>query len=114
MYVANTLRTHTLCKHTAAKSEAPEERRSSVTEDETKISKPKKEKSDKKPPSKKKEIKSLKASALPPVESTQPPPGPMVALGRPKEKLAKRPRDTLLAKSGQPPPEKKVKGNQGE
>ncbi len=108
--------THT---HTVGKAEAPSEehRNSSFTEDDpAKPSKPKKDKADKKSSStKKRDSKSSKVLVGPPVESIQPPPGPMVALGRPRDKPVKRARDPLLAKSGQPPPpEKRVKGNGGE
>ena len=51
--------------------------------------------------------KGSKPIPSPPMES-QPPPGPLVALGKPMEKVLKRPRDILLQK-GQFPPEKKAK-----
>ena len=80
-------------------------------EDSSKILKLKKDKSEKKSLGKKKSSKLLLS---PPVESAQMPPGPMVALGKPKDKLVKRQRDPALQKSGQPPLEKKAKGNGGE
>ncbi|KAL5483956.1 hypothetical protein EMCRGX_G020377 [Ephydatia muelleri] len=55
----------------------------------------------------KKDPKKGKPIPSPPMES-QPPPGPLVALGKPIEKVLKRPRDILLQK-GQLPPEKKAK-----
>lgn len=74
------------------KTKSSEERRNSSTSDNStfKITPTRKEK---KSPGKRKEGgKGSKGDNGPPPESMQPPPGPLVALGRPKDKAVKRPR----------------------
>lgn len=83
-----------LCDFSTAKGKSAEERRSSATDDNlsatTKTAGTKKEK---KSTGKKKEGgKGGKGDSGPPPESIQPPPGPLVALGRPKDRVNKRPR----------------------
>lgn len=72
-------------------------------------------KKEKKSSGKKKESRQSKMANMTPVEAAQPPPGPMVVLGKPKDRLTtKRPRDLLSQKGGHPPPEKKTKAVTGE
>lgn len=55
------------------------------------------DKPEKKERSGRKESKKDKSkTAVPPVEASQPPPGPLVPLGRPKERVLKRPRSVTL------------------
>ena len=56
------------------------------------------DKPEKKERSGRKESKKDKSkTAVPPVEASQPPPGPLVPLGRPKERVLKRPRSVTLS-----------------
>ena len=76
------------------------DRPSSTSSDDpgVKQSPAKPDKPEKKERSGRKESKKDKSkTAVPPVEASQPPPGPLVPLGRPKERVLKRPRSVTLS-----------------
>lgn len=79
-----------------AKTKSVEDRKNSATDDSPAVSAkttPTKKKSSKKKDGGK------KGEAGPAPESMQPPPGPLVALGRPKDKAQKRPRSVVVPPS---------------